>query len=83
MESPGEVRRDVTEYGDYAITVATERMNDGAWAVVARAVHRTPTADEVFPVPVPEERFPTEEQARQFGVEVAQRWIDKNAPPAG
>lgn len=82
MDAPGEVRRDSTEYRDYEIAVATERMKDGEWAVVARAVLQTPTAHDVFPVPVPDRRFPTEQEAREFGVEVARRWIDRNAPRA-
>jgi hypothetical protein len=80
MEGPGDVKRDATAYRDYDISVATERMNDGAWAVVARAVHRTPTAEDIFPVPVPDRRFPTEQEAREFGTRVARDWIDANAP---
>ena len=76
----GDVKRDCTEYRDYDISVATERMKDGAWAVVARAVHHTPTAEDVFPVPVPDRRFSTEHEAHDFGVQVAREWIDQNTP---
>ena len=80
MAAPGNVNRDSTEYRDYAIAVATEQMKDGDWAVVARAVHHTATAEDVFPVPVPDRRFPTEPEAREFGIQAAREWIDKNAP---
>jgi hypothetical protein len=80
--TPGDVKRTVTEYRDYDISVASECMQDGAWAVVARVVHRTPTAKEIIPVPVPDRRFPTEPEARDFGVQVAREWIDANAPRA-
>jgi hypothetical protein len=81
MEAPGDVKRDTTEYHGYVISVVTERMQDGQWAVVARAVHQTPTANEVFPVSVPDRRFPAEQDAHDFGVKVARDWIDENAPP--
>lgn len=80
MENAGDVKRDATDYREYTISVATERMKSGDWAVVARAVHRTPTADDVFPVPVPEKKFPTEQEAREFGMDVARHWIDENTP---
>jgi hypothetical protein len=80
MEAPGEVKRDAIEYRDYTIALATERMREGDWAVVARVVHTTRMGEDIFPVPVPDRRFPTEEEARTFGAEVARRWIDDNAP---
>jgi hypothetical protein len=80
MNAPDDVKRETTEYRDYTIAVTTERMQDGQWAVVARAVHQTPTANDVFPVPVPDRRFPSEHEARDFGIQVARDWIDQNTP---
>ena len=81
MTAPSDVNRENTEYRGYDITVTTERLRDGAWAAVARAVRHTPTAEDIFPVPVPEARFPTEEQAREFAIDAARHWIDADAPP--
>ena len=80
MEIPGDVKRDTIDYRDYAISVATDRVRDGGWAVIARAVHQTETANDVFPVPVEDRRFPTEQEAREFGFQVARDWIDQNTP---
>jgi hypothetical protein len=55
-------------------------MADGQWAAVARAVHQRGAASDVFPVPVADRRFATEEDAREFGFAVARRWIDENTP---
>lgn len=78
----GTVHRDSTEYRDYAIATTTERMRDGNWAVVARAVHHTHTAEDIFPVPVPDRRSATEDEAREFGIQFARAWIDENMPQA-
>jgi hypothetical protein len=79
MES-GNVKRDSRQYRGYTISVVTELMDDGAWAAVARAVHETPTSSDVFPVPISDRRFPTEEDAREFGFKAARDWIDENTP---
>ena len=78
--TPGDVKRDATEYRDYTISVATERMKSGDWAVVARAVHHSPTAEDIFPIPVPEKQFSTQQEAREFGIDCARQWIDENTP---
>jgi len=80
METPGEVKRAAIEYRDQAIAVATERMKDGQWAAVARVAHHTRSAEDIFPVPVPDRRFTTEEEAREFGIKMARDWIDENMP---
>jgi hypothetical protein len=83
METTGEVSRNTTDYRDYTISVTTERMRDSTWAVVARAVHRTQTADDIFPVPVPDRRFATEQEALELGFQAARDWIDANSPRQG
>ena len=69
-----------TSHSDCDISVATERMNDGAWAVTVRVLRHTGGAEHVVPVPVPGERFATEEAARIFGIEAGRAWIDANEP---
>ena len=65
---------------DYDIVVTTEQRSSGAWAVVANVVHATPTGLSTLPIPVPPSDFPTESDARDTGVRVAQEWIGENAP---
>jgi hypothetical protein len=67
---------------EYDIVVTTEQRSSGAWAVVANVVHATPTGLSTMPVPIPSSDFPTESDARDTGVRVAQQWIGENAPEA-
>ena len=63
------------------IALTTEQMADG-WAVVASVKHITGNAERVTDLPVPAERFPTKEDAENFGVTMARDWIAENAPRA-
>jgi hypothetical protein len=65
---------------DYDIVVTTEQRSSGAWAVVANVVHATPSGLSTLPIPIPSSDFPTESDARETGVRVAQEWIGENAP---
>ena len=69
-----------TPHSDCNISVATEQMADGGWAVSVRVLQTTENAEHVSPVAVPPERFATEEAARIFGVEAGRAWIDANEP---
>ena len=69
-----------TPHSDCNISVATERMNDGGWAVAVRVLRMSGNAEHVVPVPVPDERFASEEAARIFGIEAGRAWIDANEP---
>jgi hypothetical protein len=71
-----------TPHSDCNISVATERMSDGGWAVAVRVLRMTENAEHVVPVPVPDDRFATEDAARAFGIEAGRAWIDANEPKA-
>lgn len=71
-----------TDYGGCDVSVVTERMRDGAWAVVATVRHHTDRGTKVIPLAVPRRRFVSEEEARQFGLAQANRWLARSLPAA-
>jgi len=72
-----------TPYENCDISIVTEQKANGKWAVVATITHSTEAAVKVIPVPVPEEMaFGSEEEARQFGIQVGRTWVDENMPKA-
>ena len=73
-------RKMIPAYGGYNIAVATEQMHDGNWAAVATVTQTTGTAQRNIDLPVPKERFATEEDAENFAVRMAKEWIQKNIP---
>lgn len=75
-----EVHRDQnpTAYRGCDIAVVTERMRDGRWAVAAKVTHETEHALQVTPMPMPDQTFATEDEARQFGYAQARDWIDRS-----
>ena len=64
------------------ISVVTEKMADGTFAVVANVTHDVGGAMQVTPLPVPDRTFETEEAAQAFGVMQAQEFIDQARPAA-
>ena len=64
------------------ISVVTEQMGDGTFAVVAKVTHEVGGAVQVTPLPVPDRTFETEEAAQAFGVMQAQEFIDRERPAA-
>jgi hypothetical protein len=75
-----EVHRDhnPTRHRGCDISVVTERMRDGRWAVVAKVTHETADSVRVTPMPVPDRTFVTEDEARQFGYAQARDWIERS-----
>jgi hypothetical protein len=67
-------------YGGYNVAVASEQMKDGKWAAVATITHSTGTGQRIIDLPIPNQRFDTEEQAESSIVKMAMEWIDRNAP---
>jgi len=62
------------------ISVVTEQLRDGRWAVVAAIQETTPEHTRTIDLPVPSETFASREDAQTSGVEQAQRWLEKNMP---
>ena len=69
-----------TAWEGYEISVVTERQRDGRWAVVAAINQTTPAHTRTIDLPVPSERFATQEEAQAYGLEQAQRWLEENMP---
>lgn len=77
------VQRKVIDVGDERrILLTTERLGDGAWAIVASILETTPNGERVVDMPVIDERFPTEADAQTFGETQARSWLEHNAPRA-
>jgi len=66
---------------DCEIAITTERLADG-WAIVVSLKHHTEGAERVTDLPVPSERFATEEEAEAFGLEMARDYLKRNTPRA-
>ena len=62
------------------ISIVTESLRDGRWAVVAAIQETTPQHTRTVDLPVPSETFATREEAQAYGVEQAKSWLDKNMP---
>ena len=62
------------------ISVVTECLRDGRWAVVAAIQETTPEHTRTIDLPVPSETFATGEEALSHGLGQAQRWLEQNMP---
>jgi hypothetical protein len=62
------------------ISVVTECLRDGRWAVVAAIQETTPEHTRTIDLPVPSETFTTREEAQAHGVSQAERWLETNMP---
>ncbi|HEV8585483.1 MAG TPA: hypothetical protein VGT02_11000 [Methylomirabilota bacterium] len=62
------------------ISVVTEEMRDGRWAVVAAITENSPERTRTVDLPVSSQTFESHEKAQAFGVEQAQHWLDENMP---
>ena len=69
-----------TAWTDCEISVVTERLGEGRWAVVAGISQTTPDHTRTIDLPVPSETFATEEEAKAYGTMQAERWLEKNMP---
>jgi hypothetical protein len=75
-------RKIVPVNDEYAITVVTERMNDGGWAVVASITHRTPSGEQVIDLPIQDRRFADPREAEEAGVRQGRDWLASNVAHA-
>jgi uncharacterized protein DUF6566 len=71
-----------TRYPGCEISVATERMKDGKWSVVATIEHQLGDGVQATPLPVTHLRFDTEEEAHAFGMAQATEYLDRAEPAA-
>jgi len=62
------------------ISIVTEQMRDGKWAVVAGVTETTAEHTRTVDLPVTSATFPTREEAQTHGVEQAARWLEHNMP---
>jgi hypothetical protein len=62
------------------ISVVTEQLRDGRWAVVAAIQETTPEHTRTIDLPVSSETFASRDEAQKSGVEQAQHWLEKNMP---
>jgi hypothetical protein len=71
-------RRVIPVGNERRILLTTERLADGAWAVVASILETTPNGERVVDLPVGDERFATEADAEASGEVQARAWIEQN-----
>jgi len=62
------------------ISIVTESLRDGRWGVVAAIQQTTSQHTRTVDLPVPTETFATRDEAQGYGVEQAERWLEKNMP---
>ena len=75
-------RRVIPVGNERRILLTTERLADGAWAVVASILETTPNGERVVDLPVGDERFTTEADAEASGEVQARAWIERNVARA-
>lgn len=61
------------------VSVVTEQMGDGRWAVAVTVVHVTEGARQAIPLPMTHERFDSEAEARAYGLQRGREWVEHNA----
>jgi hypothetical protein len=77
------IERSSEHRGDCTISVVTEQREDGTWNAVASINRDTGHAVEVIRVPMgegPAATFQTEDEARSYAIEAAERWMALNLP---
>jgi hypothetical protein len=75
-------RKTIDVNDEFSISVVTERMNDGDWAVVSSVKHRSATGEKTIDMPVRSTRFSSQAEAEEAGVSQAREWLERNAPRA-
>lgn len=71
-----------TNHDGCEISIATERMKDGKWSVVASIEHHVGDGVQTTPMPVTHLRFDTEDDAHAFGMAQANDYLDRATPAA-
>jgi len=69
-----------TDYAGCEVTVVTERLGEEAWAAVSTIHHFLDGATRTIDLPVSSKRFPSQDDARDFGLRQAMTWLERNMP---
>ena len=69
-----------TDFAGCEITVVTEQLGDRAWAAVSTIHHFLDGATRTIDLPVSSDRFETQDDARDFGLQQATTWLERNMP---
>jgi hypothetical protein len=75
-------RKTVPVDDENSIAIVTERMADGAWAVVASVTHRSPSGEAITDLPVHDTRYATQAEAEEAGLTQGRDWIARNVSHA-
>ena len=69
---------------EYTISVTSERMPEGTWAVVSSLKHHDVSGygEKTIDLPISDQTFASQADAEDFGARMAIEWLDKNAPRA-
>ena len=73
-------RKSVPAADNCEISVTTEQMPNGTWAVVTSVKHYFDTTETVVDLPVSSDRFASEAEAEAFGIDTGRQWIARNRP---
>ncbi|HEY7520168.1 MAG TPA: hypothetical protein VIE36_17905 [Methylomirabilota bacterium] len=69
-----------TDFAGCEITVVTEQLGEQAWAAVSTIHHFLDGATRTIDLPVSSKRFPSQADARDFGLRQAMTWLERNMP---
>ena len=67
-----------TDYAGCEVTVVTEKLGENSWAVVSTIHHFLNGATRTIDLPVSNERFANQADARDFGLGQAMTWLERN-----
>jgi hypothetical protein len=69
-----------TDFVGCEITVVTEKLGDTVWAAVSTVHQSRAGATRTIDLPVSPERFASQSEAQDFGLQQALTWLERNMP---
>ena len=75
-------RKHIPVDAEHSVTIVTEQMADGTWAVVSSIKHESATGEKIIDMPVGDARYASQSEAEDAGFSQAREWIDRNVPRA-
>src|SRR5690349_9640722 len=75
-------RKHIPIDAEYSVNIVTERMTDGAWAVVSSIKHESATGEKVIDLPVCDDRFASQSEAETAGFAQARECRGRRAAGA-